>query len=219
MISVCVPYWNRQDALDRMFETYDRLYGGLDIEFSVCDDGSPEPAVVPDGVILTRLQAKDHDLNPCVPINRAVAASSGSVLVLTNPEIEHREPVLLELLDLLERDDDYAVARCWCVDRGEWLAGPEVRYGTRGRGPVPTGAHFHFLAAFSRLLWDRAGGFDEDYRHGTGWDDGDWLWRLHLVGARFRLSKGTVYHHRGTSRWTMPHNRDLFFEKWPEAVA
>ena len=217
MISVCVPYWNRQEALDRMFEQYARLYPDLNIEFSVCDDGSATPAVVPEGVTLTLLPPKTHDLNPCVPINWAVAASTGGIIVLTNPEIEHREPVLLELLDLLDTPDDYAVARCWCVDRKMWLADGSVDYNSHGRAPVPPGGHFHFLTAFSRDLWRKAGGFDEDYRHGTGHDDNDWLWRLHRAGARFRLTDGSVYHYRGTSRWTMPSNRELFFSKWPEA--
>lgn len=217
-VAVCVPYWKRQEALDKMFEQYARLYPDLSIEFSVCDDGSPEPARVPEEVTLTRLPAKTHDLNPCVPINRAVEASSAPIIALTNPEIEHRGPVLPELLSLLEGPDDYAMARCWCVDRRRWLAGPEVDYRKHGRLPVPPGAHFHFLTALRRELWEKAGGFDEDYRRGTGCDDNDWLWRLHSVGARFRLSEGVVYHYRGDSRWTMPHNRKLFRAKWPEAV-
>lgn len=216
-VSVCVPYWNRQKALDKMFEQYDRLYPDLDLQFSVCDDGSPEPAVVPDGVILTRLPAKNHDLNPCVPINRAVEAATGEIVVLTNPEMEHREPVLHELLTLLEGPDDYANARCWCVDRKLWLAGPEVDYTKRHRVLLPPCAHFHFLAAFSRSLWERTGGFDEEYRHGTGYDDADWVWRASAAGAQFRVAEGTVYHYRGTTRWTMPSNRELFFRKWPAA--
>ena len=63
-VSVCAPYWKRQGALDGMFEQYERLYPDVDLEFSVCDDGSPEPAVVPEGVILTRLPTKGHALNP-----------------------------------------------------------------------------------------------------------------------------------------------------------
>lgn len=215
-VSVCVPYWQRQAALDRMLQTYARLYPDLGLEFSICDDGSPEPAVVPPGVILTRLPAKDRPLNPCVPINRAVAASSGEVIVLTNPEIEHREPVLPALLELLESEDDYVAATCW-DDRGFHVAGADVDFTKRGRLPVPPGAQFHFLAAFHRTLWDRAGGFDEDYRHGTGCDDNDFLFRLHRAGARFRLSPATVYHHPTKTPWGMPHNRDLFFRKWPEA--
>jgi hypothetical protein len=216
VVSVCVPYWDRQPALDRMFEQYARLYPELPLEFSVCDDGSPIPAVVPDGVILTRLPEKPNPLNPCVPINAAVAASSGDIIVLTGPEIEHREPVLGALLAVLEDKSDYVTARCWDVDRSYWIAGPEVDYRKDGRLPVPQGGHYHFLAALHRDLWERAGGFDPAYRAGSGADDADWLWRVHRAGARFHLADVTVYHYRGNSWWSEPHNEELFYALWPE---
>lgn len=199
-----------------MLARYGALYGDLELEFSVCDDGSPEPPDVPPSVILTVLPQKEGPLNPCVPINRAVEASSGDVVVITNPEIEHEEPVLGEMLSLLEGPDDYVVARCWDVDRKMWLADASVDYTKNGRAPVPPGAHFHFLAMLHRSLWEKAGGFDEDYRHGQACDDNDWLWRLHRAGARFRLTEGRVLHHHSHVRWPIPHNAGLFYRKWPE---
>ena len=217
-ISVCAPYWLRQPALDRMVEQYDRLYPDLDVELSICDDGSPVPAVAPPHVILTRLPAKTRPLNPCVPINRAVEASTGEIIVLTNPEIEHREPVLGAMLAMIEHEDDYVTARCWDERWGFAIAGLEVRYDEMGRRPVPPGAHFHFLAMFRRSLWKKAGGFDADYRHGIACDDGDWLWRAHRVGARFKHCELTVYHDsKERIKWNMPHNGELFARKWPEA--
>lgn len=210
MISVCAPYWCRQDALDRMAEMYTRLYPRLDIELSICDDGSPEPAVVPEGVTLTRLPAKPHALNPCVPINAAVAASSGDIVVLTNPEVEHREPVLPALLAALGDVADYVSARCWDDGRRTWLAHESMRYQAR----LPRGAHFHFLAAFSRELWERAGGFDEDYRYGKGYEDADWLQRAAAAGATFRLADAVVYHETSRTRWGLPSNRPLYMSKW-----
>lgn len=218
-ISVCAPYWMRQPALDRMVEQYGRLYPDMDVELSVCDDGSPEPAVAPPHVILTRLPRKSHPLNPCVPINRAVEASSGEIIVLTNPEIEHRTPVLGAMLAMLEHEDDYVTARCWDERWRRVLAGQGcMSYGEGKRGPVPAGAHFHFLAMFRRSLWEKAGGFDEDYRPGKAWDDGDWLWRAHRAGARFKHCEKTVYHDsRNRIKWGMPSNAKLFARKWPEA--
>lgn len=215
-----MPYWNRQSALDAMFATYARLYSHLDLEISVCDDGSPVPAVVPPGsrIRLTRMPAKINPLNPCVPFNRAVAASTGDVIVLTNPEIEHQEPVLDEMLSLLQHPDDYVVARCW-DDRGFYVAGPDVKFDERGRLPAPPGGQFHFLAMLHRDLWERCGGFDEDYRGFLGADDNDLLWRLYSVGARFRLTEGRVYHKAGERlAWNLPHGRTLFYAKWPEAI-
>lgn len=222
MVSVCLPYWRRQGALDRMLKEYATLYADLPLEIVVADDGSPEPAVVatplPWPVTVVPLPEKDEPLNPCVPLNRAVAASRGDVVVLTSPEISHRTPVLCAVLAMLEGPDDYVTAAC-LDERLGWLAGERVRYDTGGRLPVPPGAHFHFLAALRRELWERAGGFDEDYRHGQGCDDNDWLWRLHRVGARFRTCPAAVYHDsRERLRWGLPFNGPLFQQKWPEAA-
>ncbi len=220
MISVCVPYWDRQAALDRMFENFARVYPmlewGKDIEFSVCDDGSPVPARVPvaPGVTITRLPAKRVPLNPCVPINMAVAASTGDVVVISNPEIGHTEPTLLAMLALLQHEDDYVVARCW-DDRGFWIAHETVRFDRQGRAPVPPGGQFHFCAMMHRSLWNKAGGFDEEYRRVHGHDDNDWLFRLHAVGATFLVAPSTVQHPHTTGlKWNLPSGRRLLREKW-----
>lgn len=213
-ISVCVPHWKRPDAIHRMLARYGALYPDMDLEFSVCDDGSPDTPDVPPSVILTVLPRKDGPLNPCVPINRAVAASTGDVIVITNPEIEHEEPILGEMLGLLDGPDAYVVARCWDMDREMWLADASVDYTKNGRAPVPPGGHFHFLAMLHRELWERAGGFDEDYRHLQGHDDNDWLWRLHRAGARFRLTEGHVLHRHTHVSWGLPSGRATLREKW-----
>jgi len=223
-ISVCVPYFNRQAQLDGMFAHYAELYPDLDIEFSVCDDGSPVAAVVPKGVVLTRLQEKNYPLNACVPINRAVKASSGDIIVLTNPEMRHREPCLAIMLNRIRDQMDYVSACCWDADLKIWLAGPKVDYTTNGRFPIPPGAHYHFLAMFTRTLWEKAGGFDEDFRWFAGCDDADWCWRAHKAGANFLTVPCVVEHYqRGRGRggepydWNLRHGTELANEKWPEA--
>ncbi len=218
MISICVPYWERQAWLDRMLVNLDQQYSHLQLEVSVCDDGSPTPAVVPSWVLLTTLPGKDIPLNPCIPINHAVAASSGNIIVLTNPEIEHTDTVLDEMLALLGTAEDrrYVVARCKDKKTGQWLAGPDVDYTTGGREPVPPGGHFHFLAMMYRSLWNEVGGFDEDYRWGQACDDNDWLWRLAAQHVTFVHTAGVVTHLRGPKiKWDLPHNRQVLYDKWP----
>ena len=218
MISVCAAYWKRQSELDRMVENFAAVYPDLDYELSICDDGSPEPAVRPesDRLILTHLPRKTIPLNPCRPLNVAVARSQGSLIVLTNPEIEHREPVLQAMAAMLTDPMDYVTCGCW-DSRNVWLAGPLTDYGKRGRLPVPAGAHFHFCAMFTRTLWQEAGGFDEDYRNGHGCEDNDWLWRAWEAGANFKYCPKTVYHTPSRVSWGLPHNSTLFYRKWPEA--
>lgn len=213
MISICMPYWQRQRELDRSLAAYRSLYADLDLEISICDDGSPDP-VVAHGCVVTYLPKKDIGLNPCVPMNAAVRASSGDVIVLTNPEIEHSEDVLSGMLSMLD-SRSYITVACRDVD-GRWLAGPEVDYRAEGRMPVPAGAHFHFCAMLTRDLFEEAGGFDEDYRQGRACEDNDWLWRLNAMGAEFKLAPGVVWHretrhaYSGSGRT----NRDLLLSKW-----
>lgn len=219
-ISVCMAYWRRQPALDRSLAAYRRLYADLDLEIVVADDGSPIPVYAP-GCVVVSLPKKRGPLNPCVPLNAAVQASKGELIVLTNPEIEHVEPVLSQMAALFENENDnenvYVTARCVDVD-GAVLAGEGVDYRTGGRLPVPPGAHFHFCAMLSRSLFDRAGGFDESYRHGQAYEDADWLWRLNELGVQFRHVPIAVRHYRSGVRWRLPLNDTRYLQRWQHTV-
>jgi glycosyltransferase involved in cell wall biosynthesis len=215
MISICMPYYSRQEALDRSLASLRKHYAEDELEIVICDDGSPVPVVAP-GCVVVSLPVKDHALNPCVPINRAVAHAAGDVIVLTNPEIAHRSPVLIAMADGLG-PHDYVLAACRDTS-GPWLCASHVRPGENGRGPMPPGSGFHFCAMLRRSLFDRAGGFDEDYREGQAFDDNDWLFRLQRAGARFRMRDDlVVWHHRVPGVWPAggyERNRRLFEAKW-----
>jgi len=215
MISVCMAYYMRQEALDHSLRALRALYAELELEIVICDDGSPISVSAP-GCRIVTLPTKGYALNPCVPINRAVAASTGDVIVLTGPEIEHREPVLMAMFADLG-PDDYVIAACRDgVDR--WLCASSVRPGENGRGPMPIGSGFHFCTMLHRSLFDRAGGFDEDYRAGQAFDDNDWLFRLERAGARFKMRDDlVVWHHQVPCLWPIgghARNLRLFESKW-----
>lgn len=215
MISICMPYYMRQGELDRSLRSLRVCYPALDFELVICDDGSPVSVYAP-GCWVVRLPLKGHALNPCVPMNRAVAEATGEIIVLTGPEIEHRTPVLGAMADGIG-PDDYVIAACRDAD-GQWLCASSVTPGTDGRGAMPAGSGFHFCAMLHRSLFNRAGGFDEDYRDGQAFDDNDWLFRLERAGARFRLRDDlVVWHHRVSCAWPVgghERNRRLFEAKW-----
>lgn len=209
MISVCVPYWDRPDELTEMIGMYMDMYADLDWEIVVAEDGQRYPLAPVGRCRFVTLPAKTCPLNPCVPINAAVRAALGDVIVLTNPEVRHPEPILAELVGMLDGPDDYVSVPCYDVDRRMWVAGPGARY----LEPLPPRAHFHFLAACRRTLWDKAGGFDERYRYGQGYDDADWLWRLDAVGATFKcLTDVRVTHTHSRTQWGLPSNRELYHQ-------
>ena len=210
-----MPYWYRREALDTSLAAYRALYPHLDLEFSVADDGTYPPLEV-DGCIVTRLPEKPIALNPCVPLNAAVRASTGDIIVLTNPEILHTTNVLDAMLAELTGDKDYVAASCW-DDKLGWLAGPKTRYDTKGRWPVPPGAHFHFCAMMHRSFFEAVGGFDEMYRMAPYGDDSDFLWALFVAGATFKTVDIPVLHTiSDRTLWVgdQQTNFQLFWDKW-----
>jgi len=217
MISVCMPFYQRQDALDRSMAAYHVLYHDLDLEFSICDDGSPDPLIAFD-CLVTSLPKKKHALNPCVPINRAVEASNGEIIVLTNPEIEHETAIFGQMLARLEGENDYVIAACRDHKTGQWLSKSTAVGCMSGRLPMPKGSGFHFCTMLHRSTWNKIGGFDEEYREGQGCDDNDWLWRLEDIGVNFIMCDDLIVkHYRIPLRWPsggLKRNKKLLKRKW-----
>jgi ribosomal protein L21E len=182
-----MPYFKRPTALARCLENLALFYPGSEV--SICDDGSGDAHAIAQrftgeiGVVVTELDRKDHALNPCLPMNVAVESANGEILVLTNPEVWHVDPIIAVLTFGID-EASYVAAACFDTTTQRWLCKRGVR---NGQLPVPAGAGFHFCAALRRELWDKAGGFDEEYRDGQACEDTDFLWRLHAAGARFEI--------------------------------
>ena len=114
-VSICMPYHERRDQLERSLRHYEQVYDGLlELEISIVDDRSVPSLVMPEtnlDVMFSRIEGKPGALNPCVPMNQAVNQSRYDIIVLTNPEIVHHLPALIHMLDELE-DKTYVTARC-----------------------------------------------------------------------------------------------------------
>lgn len=213
-----MPYWNRPRELSQQIASCEKTYPDLDIEFSVCDDGSASPPEPHPKMKVVTLPRKTATLNPCVPINRAVRNCKNDMIVLTNPETEHRERVFDQMLDVWTGPNDYVIAGCRDTVRGEWYAGA----GRSMKGCLaPPGIQYHFCVLFHQDLFERIGGFDEDYREGHGYDDNDWCWRLHAAGdVNVKYVPGVVWHCRQImqrSLWKGPQllrNEKLLRQKW-----
>lgn len=228
MISLILPYWNRQRAASYALTMLAVQYEGLDLEVIVVDDGSPEPFVAPEqlpfAVKVIRLEVKDVPLNPCVPINRGVDAASGDYIALSNPEIIHDYPVLEQMRAEIDKGgpDTYVMAACWCPEQSRWHCHSSVRRsdGNDVGAWLPPGSDYHFMSMMTRFTWNKTGGFDEDYRNGAGYDDPDFVRRLDRAGARFVMRDDLVVRHPRTgarAEWSQEgfyRNRRLFLSKW-----
>lgn len=232
MISIIMPYWNRQWAANVGIDSLVRCYGAMDIELVVIDDGSKlEPFACPTNlpahwsVVVDHLPLKDEPKNPCVPINRGVALSSGDIVCLTNPEMLHYHPILQPMLDELKvlGEDGYVLASVWSVEQGRWHqhSSHTKKHKSRVAGvKLRCGLAFHFFSIMHRSLWDRSGGLCAEYRDGAGYDDPDLALRLLKAGARFSLRDDLVVWHPRTGARAdftpemFEHNRKIFISKW-----
>lgn len=217
MISVCMAFYNRFDVLHKTLASYVTHYKDLDLEIVIADDGSDMPLLLPVNkdcfgpfpVKIINMPESDP-LNPCVPLNKAVEASSGDRIILTNPEDEHRFPALYDMLWRHNDSKDVICAPCYDEQRG-MLAGKDAVFGT----PMPPNAQLHFCMLMDKSLFP---GFDEDYRFGQGYEDNDFAWRLYEKGAEFTLSDVPVHHNHVKTQWNLPSNELMFYEKHPELL-
>jgi len=227
-MSIVMPYWRRAEVTKRSLELYRQHYeGALDFEVVLVDDGSHdfEEDRFP-WLKVIRLPLKDVPKNPCVPINAGVLVSRGDVIVLTNPEILHNRPVLGDMLATLRElgENGYVLAACWYEREKQWHCHSHLTESGWHRGgsvKQPIGSGFHFCAMLNRSLWDRAGGFDEDYRDGSHYDDPDWVNRVARAGAIFKIRDDLVVEHIRDGCYTdwpsgaADRNKALFMSKWP----
>lgn len=228
MISLILPYWQRQEATDVSLALLAKHYADLPLEVIIVDDGSPEPYTSPASMpiphINIRLQKKFVPLNPCTPINIGVKYAKGNYIAISNPEILHYFPVLPQMRQAIidGGEKTYILAACWCPEQRRWHCHSSQR--RRDDNDVgaylPEGANYHFMAMMHRSLWEETGGFDEDYRDGAGYDDPDFVRRLHKAGAKFVIRDDLVVTHPRTgtrAEWTPEmnrRNRDVFLSKW-----
>jgi len=231
MISVIFPYWNRLEVTREALDAMAKVYGGVDMEVVVVDDGSAEAFSVdreyPWSVRVLRLPAKDVAKNPCVPINYGVSKSQGDYLVITNPEVLHHMQALPKMRDELETlgKDGYVLASAWCEEERKWHCHPSISGITLHGVKHPEGSGLHFCAMLHRSLWDKSGGFDETYREGAGYDDNDFVMRLGKVGAKFKILRDVIVQHPKTgakTKWldgAFQRNAEIFVQKWGQKPA
>jgi glycosyltransferase involved in cell wall biosynthesis len=220
LISLVLPYFNRQEAANAALELITTNYPLLNLEVVVVDDGSKppfehggfNPDIVP-VLRVVRLPEKDNAQATCVPINAGVEASSGDIIALSGVEMLHHEPILEQMRDELMRgrENTYVSAAVWCREQKRWHA-----HTSMNTFPL------HFMTMFQRSLWDRVGGMDPDYRGGICFDDNDFVQRLLKAEVEYVIRDDLIVEHPRTgakapyTRAQHDRNRKLFKEKWPE---
>lgn len=221
MISLILPYWDRQSAADRALAALAEHYADLDLEVIVVDDGNRVPFLAPVDFPLDlrvlRLPEKAQPTPQSRAWNAGVRASRGEVIALSCIEVLHTEPVLAQMAESLDSigHDGYVLAAAWCPERREWHC-----HGSAPWPGFPHGTGPAFLGMLNRELFCRVGGFDEDYMEGAGYEDRDFVRRLMAADAIFCLRNDLVVLHPKTGasiKWpaeAFARNKMIFEEKW-----
>ena len=224
MISLILPYWDRQQVTDKAMTLLWTHYHDLDLEIIVVDDGNKEPyrkTQWPLCVKIVRLPEKSNPMDSCLCYNKGFEVATGDYIALSNPETFHVKPVLEQMRDSIQNDNDYVMAAAWCPEHKRWHCHSSMkRSDSNDVGSfLPKGANYHFMSMMKRSLWP---GFDEDYRMGAGYSDADFVMRI--KDANFIMRDDLVVEHVRTgarAQWTAPmfaRNRDIFMRKWGKNV-
>lgn len=224
-VSVVMPFWKRAEALFRTVRSYIDLYSDLDIEIIVVNDGSNEkpilPALPPWPINVVDLPLKHYAKNPCVPINTGVEHAKGDIIILTNPEVVHRQRIIPAMIRELQEagPTGYVAAACWDERYSMWLCRSDTK--SRGCAKLPDNAALHFCSMIYRDFFMEVGGFHNEYRDGQGYEDNDFLWTLHKHGAVFSIRDDLIVEHMKVPKTQWPkggaeRNRLIFENRWGE---
>lgn len=229
MISVIMPYWDRLELLKKTLISFSDFYIGVDLEVIIADDGSGLSMSDIDeyhlDIKIINLTYKSGAKNPCVPLNRAAAAATGEFLAITNPEVIHTTPVLEQLCEQVASNGPthYCSAGVWSADKQKWYNHSVENTKRTARAPTPSCAGLHFLAVMKTDFFRVVGGFDETYRDGQGYEDSDFLWKLHASGGTFSIRDDLVVEHVSTNTaWPAggtKRNSGIFYKKWRDYMS
>lgn len=219
MISLVLPYWDRQEAANKAFGLLEQCYKTVHgLEIIVVDDGNKIPFVVPEtslNVKVVRLPEKPSPTPQSKAWNAGVKAASGEIVVLSCIEILHEKPIIQQLVSRMKSRNDYVIAAAWCPERNEWQC-----HSTANTEQVPKGYGPSFCAAIYKDFFEEVGGFDEIYHDGAGYEDKDFLWKLHKAGANFVMCDDLAVIHPKTGatiRWKeegFKRNAEIFNKRW-----
>lgn len=224
-VSLAMPYFERAECLRQglgaLFEFYGHAEG---FEVNLVDDGSVHEPALP---VVEEFKAKGlnirHEylgppkklgMTPTVPMSIAVSMASNDVIVMTNPEALHTEPILYPMYETLQAAGPMHVisAAAFCPADGRWHNhGKHEAHG------------FHHCNMLHRSTFGKVGGLCQEYRWKTyAYDDTDFVQRLLHAGVKYIFRDDLVITHLRNHRhvdWAYPiDGYRLFDSKWPEAT-
>lgn len=174
--SFVIPYYDRLDQFAQTLRTFHEFYSvRTDWELVVVDDSKSTPVMTkhlfilldsyPDFNVNYVRSMASGAWNPSTAFNEGVQASNGGILILTNPECKHSCDILSELdKEFSESINTYVICACMSLKKDGsfhmWYQHSKER-----------NEKYHFCSAISKENYYRAGGFNDAYTSGYGYDD------------------------------------------------
>ena len=235
-----MPYHKRAGQLHNTLISFLHHYGNrTDVEIVIIEDikntkDSKEhnmfKAIIdgfPELNIAYGMAGRFEEWNPSRLFNAAAVKAGGEYFVITNPECFHKTDILKGLDDEFDRNSNVYVV-CACESIREFrpfikhfdeLGGVHHRWYQHSEH---RNVMYHFCNAISRDNYFKAGGFDERYALGMGYDDDDFLKAVQKIGVKVVVRDDLHTLHQWHGRTHRPpeyqhlfkKNEALFRRKW-----
>lgn len=163
-------YWKNLELLHMTQDCLDSIKEPLD-EIIIVDDGSPidwEPPRDSSYTLIATVQNNGYSK----AVNKALRASTGDILIVGNNDLTFPRKWLKQLVRALEEGFD--IATCWTSDQ-------DVKLEDR----IEENAKFGSIFAMKREVYEKLGGFDEQFR---GYFS-DLDYRKRAMDAGFKIGK------------------------------
>jgi GT2 family glycosyltransferase len=194
--SIVMPYYQRPElrfTLDSFVEYYQQR---KDIEVLIVEDSKnfkSEKMHKELNTILEKYESKirivcavdpKESFCPSSKYNLGVRMSSGTHIMLTNPEIPHNFN-LFDEIDKIDFKNTYLVCSCasvtTLVDRGTFF-NSDLGFSLWYQHSVHRNALYHFCTIISKENYNKIGGFDERFSKGIAFDDDNFVKRVQKNG-------------------------------------
>jgi GT2 family glycosyltransferase len=204
--SIILPYYRRPE-LALTLESFMQQYKGRnDYEIVIVEDAKNRDCMVDfftlrfilsqyKNLKIQLLEDTSRAFCPAHRFNMGVAAATGRYVVLSNPEVYHKNDVFAVFDFAFDRHpDSYVVCACKNMRGRKFLSWYQHS--------VHNNNCYHFCSVMSRQNFERVGGFDERYTGGIGYDDCNFIGRIRRIGMRvFPLDEAMTVHVEHKKEW------------------
>lgn len=186
--AILLPYFSRREQWLLAYKRMIELYADLPVRVYICVDDPDCPSLLDlPGNVLFFSNRRHKYRNPGVLFNFLASVAEEDLLVLSNPEIYHLQPVLQDAM-LHARTGEYRVYGCKNLT-GLCLPGFQEDQITDHGMPwyqhsVHRPAGLHFCSVISRGDFWCLGGFDPGYDAGYAWEDTDFFCKVQQSGMK-----------------------------------